>query len=377
MNLKEIVTAGIVNGVMGKSEEIDIELFAGAGGMALGTYWAGFRNLHLYEVNPYCCETLSENSKSPRKVFEATVHPGDVSRVRWEDVTAPTRLLAAGAPCQPFSLGGKHLAERDGRNLFPEVFRAARALKPRAILIENVRGLLRSAFRPYFDYILRQLEYPSLKPLPSELWQDHDRRLVRKIEAKHYSPEYRVSWQLLNAADYGVAQIRHRVFMVATRVDLPLYEFPNPTHVRPVRGHSIRPRKGAERTPHPLPEWVTVGEEIRKLPRPSHSEERAWNNHWVIPGARTYPGHSGSALDRPSKTIKAGVHGVPGGENTCITATDSIRYYTLREAAKIQSFPDDYFFMGSRSQVIRQIGNAVPCKLAEAVARPLAKLLSK
>ena len=97
------------------------------------------------------------------------------------------------------------------------------------------------------------------------------------------------------------------------------------------------------------------------------------NNHWMIPGARSYTGHTGSQLDWPSKTLKAGVHGVPGGENTLLCDDGSLRYYTLREMARIQTFPDCHYFTGARSSVTRQIGNAVPCDLAAAIASPLRK----
>ena len=99
-------------------------------------------------------------------------------------------------------------------------------------------------------------------------------------------------------------------------------------------------------------------------------------NHFVIPGARAYHGHAGSALDWPSKAIKAGVHGVPGGENTVLDAKGRIRYYTLREAARIQTFPDSHTFVGRRIHVTRQIGNAVPVVLAESISRPLLGLLA-
>jgi DNA (cytosine-5)-methyltransferase 1 len=94
-------------------------------------------------------------------------------------------------------------------------------------------------------------------------------------------------------------------------------------------------------------------------------------NHWDITGARSYRGHTASKLDWPSKTIKAGVHGVPGGENTFVDDKGRFRYYTLREAARIQTFPDSHVFCGARADITRQIGNAVPCVLAEVIAKPL------
>jgi len=79
-------------------------------------------------------------------------------------------------------------------------------------------------------------------------------------------------------------------------------------------------------------------------------------NHWKLQGAKSYPGHSGSTMDWPAKTIKAGVHGVPGGENTIIEDAGTFRYFTLREAARIQTFPDEHLFKGARIHITRQIG---------------------
>jgi DNA (cytosine-5)-methyltransferase 1 len=157
---------------------IDIDLFAGAGGLAIGLRRVGFAPATLYELDKYACRTLRRNITSDKPTLQGRVKEGDVHGVEWETVRESVRLLAAGAPCQPFSLGGKHLAEQDGRNLFPDVFHAIRALQPKAVLLENVRGLARPSFRPYFDYIRRQLRFPSIKPSPDELWQDHDAELI-------------------------------------------------------------------------------------------------------------------------------------------------------------------------------------------------------
>ena len=108
----------------------------------------------------------------------------DVARLDYRPHADRIDLLAAGAPCQPFSLGGKHRGDSDDRNMFPEVLRAVRELRPRAILIENVRGLLRPTFRPYFSYILRQLELPDLVTVEDEDWTSHDARLVEQIDRR-------------------------------------------------------------------------------------------------------------------------------------------------------------------------------------------------
>lgn len=372
---------------------IDLDLFAGAGGLAVGLKAAGFSPAHFYELDEHSCETLRCNSKPDRETISGPVHEGDVRDIDWSTVSEQVRLLAAGAPCQPFSLGGKHLAQHDGRNLFPEVLRAIRGLRPEAVLLENVRGLVRHAFLPYFDYILRQLECPSVDPRPNELWQNHDERIRRHQCVPGYEPEYEVVSRVLDAADYGVPQNRLRVFIVAMRRDLPRYKFPPKTHSKAAlmgsqrsgdywTRHGLRkpkslPGNGSEPQKDDLLPWVTVRDALQCLPEPAASETESSSNHWAIPGARVYTGHSGSILDWPSKTIKAGVHGVPGGENSLITDGGEIRYYTLREAARMQSFPDRHFFEGARIHVTRQIGNAVPCDLAAAVARPLYQLLTE
>lgn len=377
---------------------VDLDLFAGAGGLAIGLENAGFSPADLYEMDPTACATLRHNMTSSNPTLRGRVFQEDVSKTNWGGGPHRVRLLAAGAPCQPFSLAGKHLAEQDGRNLFPSVMSAVRKLRPEAVLLENVRGLLRNAFKPYFEYVLRQLEYPSLRPGSHELWQHHDERIRRLQCSAGYHPEYQVTWRLRDAADYGVPQTRQRVFIVATRADLPRYEFPLPTHSRAalirsfasgeyLERHSLSKRKlringnGNFVLPFddqdPCLPWRTVRDALSDLPGASLSEEKSEMNHWMIHGARQYAGHAGSVPDWPSKTIKAGVHGVPGGENTLVDDAGDIRYYTLREIARLQTFPDAHVFCGARIHVTRQIGNAVPCDLAAAIAQPLHELMTR
>lgn len=369
----------------------DVNLFAGAGGLAVGARRAGLLPTLLYENNVDAWQTLLHNRVVTSTPPEWSSHKGDVTQVDWSSIESPTRLLLAGVPCQPFSLGGKHKADTDGRNLFPELARAVRTLRPAAVLAENVHGLLRDGFRPYFDYIVRTLTSPSVGPKSSESWRDHDRRLLRH-QRKEAATEYLVSWAVLNAADYGVPQVRRRVFIVATRSDVGAFKFPEPTHSRQAlvraqldgsywkRRDLCKPRDLAERLGN-MPEedgltpWVTVRDALGVLTRAARCERKSKANHWLIFGARAYPGHDGSSLDWASKTIKAGVHGVAGGENTVVNERGGIRYYTLREAATIQTFSLDYYFVGARSQVTRQIGNAVPPLLALSVIRPLRQLL--
>lgn len=119
---------------------IDLDLFAGAGGLAIGLKAAGFGPTQMYELDKHSCKTLRTNAAAEPPTLAGTVPEGDVQSVDWTTLKDTVRLLAAGAPCQPFSLGGKHRAQHDGRNLFPEVLRAIRSLRPQAVLLENVRG---------------------------------------------------------------------------------------------------------------------------------------------------------------------------------------------------------------------------------------------
>lgn len=379
-----------------KNGYVDIELFAGAGGLSLGLAAAGLAPDHLYELDKHCCSTLRHNTQSPNPLIVGEIHQEDVSGVDWSTITKPVRLLSGGPPCQPFSFGGKHLADRDGRNQFPATLRAVRALRPAAVLLENVPGLARESFRPYLDYIVRQLECPSVAPRRDELWDDHDHRLQKHMSSTRYSPEYHVTCKVLNAADFGVAQARVRVVFLATRADLIPAVAPKPTHSRaalvryqqsgeywadrqlPFKKRTEWPRRvhgesnglGTDYLP-----WVSVRDGLDGLPVPP--EEDAGDNHWLIPGARLYTRHTGSELDWPAKTIKAGVHGVAGGENVLVLDGRRHRYFTLREMARLQGFPDTYYFTGPRSRIIGQIGNAVPCELARVLGLQLRDALEE
>jgi Site-specific DNA methylase len=125
--------------------------------------------------------------------------------------------------------------------------------------------------------------------------------------------------------------------------------------------------------------WRTVRDALSGLPRLRRSQRvEALDNHYLNPGARSYTGHCGSLLDEPAKTLKAGSHGVPGGENCLALGGDRIRYFSVRECARIQTFPDDYRFSGPWIRKMRQVGNAVPVLLAQVMASAIRQsLLSK
>jgi len=366
--------------------------------MALGTHLAGFRHLLVNEIAPRAVETLHANGER-RGGWGVT--PGDVRAIDWAALAlGPCDLLAAGAPCQPFSIGGRHQGTGDDRNMFPEVFRAVRALRPRAVMVENVRGLLRTSFGPYLDYIHDQLRWPHIAQRPGEAWERHHARITRTVRAGDPSmaDAYELHVQLLNTADYGIPQRRQRIVMVALRRDQDAaWTFPAPTHSGDVLLHEQETGKYwcrhdlesrdvhvpvSRRAPMArdvaagLAPWRTLRETIAGMPDPVEGEDTpGWHAHRGVPGARLYKGHTGNALDRPAKTIKAGVHGVPGGEHILLRDDGSFRYLTVRECARIQTFPDDHTFAGPRSEAMRQIGNAVPVELARVISASIAGAL--
>ncbi|MGH9488947.1 MAG: DNA cytosine methyltransferase [Terriglobales bacterium] len=382
-------------------------MFTGAGGMARGLSDAGFRHLALVERDHDSCWTLLENRRRGAledwPLFESDVRSFDYSLVQGD-----VDLLAGGVPCQPFSVGGKHRGGGDPRNMFPEVTRAVRALRPKAVLLENVRGLLRRNFARYFGHIQLSLAYPEIGQREGETWAEH----LGRLERYHTSGNpkglfYRVLYRYVDAADYGVPQRRHRVFIVALRGDQPLaWSFPRPTHARAALLHSQivtgeywerhaipkrrRPaadprvaagllQRGLFATRQPLQPWRTVRDAIADLPPAGDARgpDEPGLTHFQVPGARSYPGHTGSVWDSPAKTLKAGDHGVPGGENMLAEDDGSVRYFTIRESARLQAFPDEFVFPGSWTESMRQVGNAVPVSLARVIGQHLSETLRR
>jgi DNA (cytosine-5)-methyltransferase 1 len=368
-----------------------IELFSGAGGLALGLESAGFETVALFERDASACAALRYN-RPDWNIFER-----DVRQVDYREY-GPIDLVAGGPPCQPFSMGGKAKGFNDERDMFPEAVRAVRELEPNAFMFENVRGLLRPAFANYVEFIRLQLTYPGFPISGNINWETNLHRLQRHHSRKvGHSGElsYKVSLHLADAADYGVPQRRHRVFFIGFRSDLDIgWSFPPVTHTQDdlIRAKYVTGAYIAEHGLEPLmpdakllkkidklrsgellataERWQTVRDALVGLPDPRKT--MSLENHRYQPGARSYPGHTGSPLDEPSKALKAGDHGVPGGENMLRYPNGRVRYFSVRESARIQTFPDNYIFPGSWTESMRQLGNAVPVKLAEAIATSIA-----
>jgi len=368
-----------------------VELFTGCGGLAMGLSHAGFRHELMVEWNENAYATIKHNKeRGLSHVHDWPSQHADVRDIDWSTIPGNIDLVAGGPPCQPFSIGGKHAGNEDRRDMWPEAIRAVRELRPRAFLFENVRGLTRPAFSEYLRWIKTHLALPQIERLGEE---NHTLHLAR-LDARIDKSLYELAVIQVNAADFGAPQKRHRVIITGTRKDIGVRPcLPSPTHSREkllwdqwitgeywARHGLSRPKDDAIQAydsqtvkklrtmlvPPSGEPWITVRDALVGLGDPNGK-----NNHVRQDGARVYVGHTGSPLDQPAKALKAGDHGVPGGENMMICDDGSVRYFTVREAARLQGLPDDYMFPCSWTESMRQLGNAVPVHLSEVFGRKL------
>ncbi|MFE7453069.1 DNA cytosine methyltransferase [Streptomyces griseus] len=418
-----------------------VELFAGAGGLAMAVHRAGFRPLLFNEFAKRACETLEANgaqrlpegqkpTRAPAPGEKVPLVAGDVQDLDMDYLAGQVDVLAGGPPCQPFSLGGVAKGDEDKRNMFPQMFKAVQQIQPKAVICENVRGLLRPSFRNYFNYIQRELEMPFEKR-GNRTWEQHYKHLLeqREKEPDDRRKRYDLVMMPVNAADYGVPQIRNRVIIVAFRRDLNVDRELFKTLVKPTHSetalirsmeedgeywkrHPSVPDHVKERVMARLPKtmpmndgllpWYTLRDAIAGIgdnkPLPDVPDEwldrtehflGGFTEHIGWPGARIYDGHTPNELDRPAKTVKAGVHGVPGGESVMLLdelvadktvpggARYKHRYMTVRETARVMTFPDTWDLRGPRGEKMRQLGNAVPVALGEVFARAAATVLDE
>ncbi|MFG1879345.1 DNA cytosine methyltransferase [Sphaerisporangium sp. NPDC049003] len=412
-------------------DRTSVELFAGGGGLAMAVARAGFRPLLLNEFAKWACETLVANGAKPYDI-EGERPPiptpgerppllrGDVAKAEFDHLVGLVDVLAGGPPCQPFSLGGTGRGDEDHRNGFPHMFRAVREMRPKVVICENVRGLLRQSFVPYFEYIKRELTLPFEQRREGSSWHEHDTRLRELIDKDGglADERYDVQHFAVNAADYGVPQVRNRVILVAFRRDLGVDMKRFEELVKPKFSeaslyasmadgtywdrHPEVPRKVRERVMERLPQqtlpsvvdqkpaWRTLRDAVKGIdgqrtlpPIPIEYLDRkerflgGFTDHVGWPDARIYKGHTPNELDRPAKTVKAGVHGVPGGESVVALDDGSHRYMSVRETARVMTFPDAWTLAGSRGEKMRQLGNAVPVLLGHAFAEAVAKILDE
>ena len=359
------------------------ELFAGCGGLALGMSRAGFSHALMAEFNRDAVATVLHNrARRVEHVEHWPMELTDVRDINWSRHAGLLDVVTGGPPCQPFGIGGKKRGHEDSRDMWPEAVRAISESQPDAFLFENVRNLAGPRFASYLEWIKNCLRHPADKRRMDEDFTAHSERLAQSQKP----PAYEVISQVVNAADYGAPQIRYRVLIFGLAAKLESTPVPmERTHSRERliwdqfvtgdywRRHRINPQEPNARDrgladallisgkkPKELP-WVTVRDALKGLGEPTGE-----NNHVFQPGARVYKGHTGSPLDQPAKALKAGDHGVPGGENMMVRDDGSVRYFTLREAARLVGLPDEYSFPTSWSESMRQLGNAVPAQLGMA-----------
>lgn len=308
---------------MGMSRQLrrsftSVEVCAGAGGQALGLEDAGFDHVALVEIDPSACLTLRHN-RPGWNVIEGDVH--DVTGSDWVGVD----LLAGGVPCPPFSVAGKQHGADDERDLFPEMLRLAAEIQPRGIMIENVRGLLGSRF------------------------DDYRQRIIRKLKRLGYVAE----WRLLNACDFRVPQLRPRSILIALRPeDFEFWEWPVGDRAQTLTvGQALLPTmtangwSGAE-------EWAKRANDIAPT---------------LVGGSRKHGGADLGPTRARAAWAALDVNGL--GIADTVPGPDHVGppKLTVVQAAIIQGFPLDWEFQGRKTASYRQVGNAFPPPVAQAV----------
>lgn len=296
-----------------------VELCAGAGGQALGLEQAGFHHAALVEIDPHCCNTLRTNRKE-WNVLEQDLREFDGRPYKGVD------LLAGGLPCPPFSVAGKQLGDSDERNLFPEGIRLVKEIRPRAVMIENVRGILDAVFEDYRRYISGEIA----------------------------SLGYRTDWRLLNASDYGVPQLRPRVVFVALRKDID-GGFPWPAP-------SLFPPPTVSDTLYDL--ISANGWEMAKDWRIRANQVAPT----IVGGSKKHGGPDLGPTRAKRAWASLGVDGMGIANEAPDAEFVGMPRLTVRMVARIQGFPDDWKFSGSKTASYRQVGNAFPPPVAAAVA---------
>lgn len=304
-----------------------LEICSGAGGQALGLEQAGFDHAALVEIEPPACATLRLNRpkwnviEGDLKVFDGRPYKG-------------IDLLAGGVPCPPFSKAGRQLGSNDERDLFPEAIRLIDECRPRAVMLENVRGLLDAVFDDYRNKVEKQL---------------------KKLD-------YVSGWQLLNASDHGVSQLRPRVVFVGIRKDVAgKFAWPKPQRTEP----------------------LTVGELLHDL-----MKANGWRgaDRWreqansiaptLVGGSKKHGGPDLGPTRAKMAWSSLGVDGMGLWDEAPARDFVGKPRLTPRMTARIQGFPDDWQFFGRKTATYRQIGNAFPSPVAAAVARQIFVALS-
>lgn len=306
-----------------------VEICAGAGGQALGLEAARWQHTAVIDNDSYACSTLRRNRPGWR-VIEADI--GILDGTQFEGVD----LFAGGVPCPPFSIAGEQLGADDERDLFPQALRLIRESRPRAIMLENVRGFATRRFERYRAWLLRQL---------GELGYDAE-------------------WRLLTASDYGVPQLRPRVVLVALRPEsAPRFVWPLATARAPTVGEAIGDLMAAGGWPGAV-EWARTANAIAPT---------------IVGGSKKHGGPDLGPTRARAAWRALGVDGLglADGPPPPDHKPDVLPRLTNRMIARLQGFPDEWSFAGGKTAMYRQIGNAFPPPVAEAIGTAIREALSE
>lgn len=306
-----------------------LEICAGAGGTALGLESAGFDHVALVEFEKHACATLRKN-RPYWNVIQADIKYLDFTVGDWQGID----LVSGGLPCPPFSLAGKQLGPEDDRDLFPTMLKIVKATRPRAVLVENVRGLLSRRFDKYRDNIGRQLK-----------------RLG-----------FSVHWNLLNAAEYGVPQNRWRSFMVALRDgETGQLEWPEPFTTPPKTVGRVLLDLMASRGWAMAEKWAAGADKVSPT---------------IVGGSWKHGGPDLGPTRARAEWLAMGVDGKGLADEPPTAGFKGNPRLTVEMIKRLQSFPDEWQLMGSKTAAHRQVGNALPAGLACAVAQSVHRCLA-
>lgn len=326
-----------------------LDLFSGAGGLSLGLGRSGMVPLAASEMDRDALATYVEAHAKYHIGRPLSVFDGDIARHSFKSLRGQVAVVAGGPPCQPYSLGGLRRGVMDIRDGLPEFLRVVDEVQPDAFLMENVPGLAKGAQLPRLSLLLNELA----------------------------SLGFNVSWQVLHAADFGVAQRRQRLFIVGSRA--PGFEWPTPTHGIGTRRAWIRASELLDpRTPMGVPNHSKVTYARTPDLRPSPWDGHLWNGggrpinpDGLVPTLLASMGGNKTPWLDGGDVVPAYHQRLVSGGKPRTGPVPGARRITAEEAAVIQTFPADMPWAGPRSSRYRQIGNAVPIKLAEAVGAAL------
>jgi len=304
-----------------------MEICAGGGGQVIGLERAGFRHVAVADNDPAACATLRKNLPSA-EVLQLDIHQLDGKRFQGVD------LLAGGVPCPPFSIAGKQLGADDERDLFPVALRLIEEAGPKAVLLENVKGLAAKRFHAYLNQIIIRLK----------------------------NMGYRVFWRIINAHDHGVPQLRPRFVLVAlTNPAADFFNWPEPARDQRTVAEAIGDLVGACGWPG-LESWLNLANSIAPT---------------LVGGSKKHGGPDLGPTRARKQWSEMGIDGLgianhPPPKDWPIESPFKL---TLKMTARIQGFPDDWIFAGNKTSIYRQIGNAFPPPVAEAVGRSIRSAL--